>query len=156
MPTRRTLEPSLTEHPFLKELEPRYLKSLVGCAKNVRFEPGQFVFRDDESANQFYLIRSGQIAIEISLPARGSVIIQTVGEGDVLGWSWLLPPYRWRFDARAVALTHAIALDGKCLRGKFERDQPLGYQLLKRFAPIIAQRVEATRLQVLDVYGARD
>ena len=75
---------------------------------------------------------------------------------DVLGWSWLIPPYRWRFDARAIDLTRAIALDGKCLRGKCDQDPRLGYELLKRVAAIMAERLHATRLQMLDVYGARD
>ena len=150
-----TLEPILAEHPFLQGLEPRLLSLLVGCAANVRFDPGQIIFRDDEAAGQFYLIREGQVAIEIATPTRGAVTIQTLGEGEVLGWSWLVPPYRWRFDARAVTLTRALALDGKCLRGKFEADPKLGYELLKRFTPIIGQRVEATRLQLLDLYGTR-
>jgi hypothetical protein len=76
-----------------------------------------------------------------------------LGEGEILGWSWLIPPYNWHFDARAVELTRAIALDGKCLRNKCEQDHDLGYELLKRFAHIMEQRLQATRLQLLDVYG---
>jgi CRP-like cAMP-binding protein len=133
----QTLEPYLTEHPFLKDLEPRLLKILVGCASNVRFNAGQFVFREGEEANNFYIIRHGKISIEIFAAERGSLSIQTIGEGEILGWSWLIPPYRWRFDARAVELTRAIALDGKCLREKCEMDHDLGYELLKRFAHII-------------------
>ncbi len=150
-----TLEPILSEHPFLHGLAPRLLALLVGCAANVRFDAGQFIFRDDDPADHFYLIRAGKVAIEIPVPGRGTANIQTLGEGEVLGWSWLVPPYCWRFDARAVEPTRAIALDGKCLRGKFEADHTLGYELLKRFAPIIGQRVEATRLQLLDLYGTR-
>lgn len=149
----RTLEPILAEHPFLKGIQPPYLKRLVGCATNVRFDTGQFVFQDDDPANHFYLLREGKVAIEVPVPGRGQVTIQTLGPGEVLGWSWLIPPYRWRFDARALQVTRAIALDGKCLRGKFEKDNGLGYELLRRFAPVIAQRVEATRLQLLDMYG---
>ncbi|MBI1976242.1 MAG: cyclic nucleotide-binding domain-containing protein [Candidatus Omnitrophica bacterium] len=149
----KTLEPILAEHPFLKGIQPQYLQRLVGCATNVRFDTGQFVFQDDDPANHFYLLREGKVAIEVPVPGRGQVTIQTLGPGEVLGWSWLIPPYRWRFDARALEVTRAIALDGKCLRGKFEKDNGLGYELLKRFAPIIAQRVEATRIQLLDVYG---
>jgi CRP-like cAMP-binding protein len=151
----QTLEPYLTEHPFLKDLEPRLLKILVGCASNVRFNAGQFVFREGEEANNFYIIRHGKISIEIFAAERGSLSIQTIGEGEILGWSWLIPPYRWRFDARAVELTRAIALDGKCLREKCEMDHDLGYELLKRFAHIITQRLETTRLQLIDIYGIR-
>jgi CRP-like cAMP-binding protein len=148
-----TLEPVLTEHPFLKGLEPRYLKLIVGCASNVRFKADQFLFHEGEEANQFYMIRQGKVAVEIHAAKRASIIIQTVGEGEVLGWSWLIPPYRWRFAARAVELTRAIALDGKCLRAKSEEDHNLGYELLKRFCDIIVERLHATRLQLLDVYG---
>lgn len=150
-----TLEPILAQHPFLKELEPRHLKILVGCASNVRFNAGQILFHEGEEANQFYMIRQGKVAIEILAPELGPITVQTVGEGDVLGWSWLIPPYRWRFDARAVELTRAIALDGKCLRQKSEEDHDLGYELLKRFSGIIVERLEVTRLQLLDVYKAR-
>lgn len=150
-----TLEPILAQHPFLKELEQRHLKILVGCASNVRFNAGQILFHEGEEANQFYMIRQGRVAIEILAPELGPITVQTVGEGDVLGWSWLIPPYRWRFGARAVELTRAIALDGKCLRQKSEEDHDLGYELLKRFSGIIVERLEATRIQLLDVYKAR-
>ena len=148
-----TLEPILAEHPFLKGLESRHLQLIVGCASNVRFDAGQFIFREGEEANQFYIIRKGKVALDVHSPERGSVIIDTLGDGEVLGWSWLIPPYHWRFDAHAVELTRAIALDGKCLRNKCEEDHGLGYELLKRFAHIIEQRLQATRLQLLDVYG---
>lgn len=148
----QTLEPILAEHPFLKGLDAQYLKLLVGCASNVRFNAGQFIFREGEEANEFYMIRQGKVALEILGAERGPITVQTVGEGDVLGWSWLIPPYRWRFNARALELTRAIALDGKCLRTKSEEDHNLGYELLKRFASIIVDRLEATRLQLLDVY----
>jgi len=148
-----TLEPILAQHPFLKGLEPKYLKLIVGCASNVRFNAGQYLFREGEEANQFYMIRQGKVAVQISAAQRGVIAVQTIGEGDILGWSWLIPPYRWRFDARALELTRAIALDGKCLRTKSEEDHDLGYELLKRFSSVIAERLEATRLQLLDIYA---
>lgn len=147
------LKPILAEHPFLKDLDPGHLELIVGCASNVRFDPGHFIFRDGEEANQFYVLRHGKVALEIVAPQRGPIIVETLGEGDILGWSWLIPPYNWHFDARAVELTRAIALDGKCLRTKCEQDHDLGYELLKRFAHIMEQRLEATMLQLLDVYG---
>ncbi|MCS6803817.1 MAG: cyclic nucleotide-binding domain-containing protein [Acidobacteriota bacterium] len=150
-----TLERILSEHPFLKGLAPEYIQLIVGCAANVRFEAGQFIFREGEEANQFYVIRQGRVALSMFTPERGPIVIETLGEGDILGWSWLVPPYHWRFNAQAMELTRAIALDGKCLRGKCESDHDLGFELLKRFAHIIEQRLQATRLQLLDVYGAR-
>jgi CRP-like cAMP-binding protein len=150
-----TLEPILSKHPFLKGLKPEHLKILVGCASNVRFNAGEFLFHEGEEANEFYMIREGKVAVQIQGAERGPIIVQTIGEGEVLGWSWLIPPYRWRFDVTALELTRAIALDGKCLRTKSEEDHDLGYELLRRFAGIIVERLEAARLQLLDVYKAR-
>jgi CRP-like cAMP-binding protein len=150
-----TLEPLLAEHPFFRDLTPGDIQLFAGCAKNARFEAGQMIFREGEDADQFYLIRHGKVAIEIFTP-RGPALIQTVGAGDALGWSWLIPPYKWRFDARSIEMTRAFALDGKCLRGKCDEDPRLGYELLKQVGAVIAERLHATRLQMLDVYGTRD
>jgi CRP-like cAMP-binding protein len=149
-----TLEPILAQHPFLSDLRPEHIELLSGCASNVRFNAGQFLFHEAEEANKFFIIRQGKVAIEIFFPARGPITIETIGEGDVLGWSWLVFPYHWRFDARAVETTLAIVLDGTCLRNKCEEDHDLGYELLKRFAHIIDRRLQATRLQLLDIYRA--
>jgi CRP/FNR family cyclic AMP-dependent transcriptional regulator len=146
------LERILAEHAFFAGLEPRYLELLTGCASNVRFEAGQTIFREGEEANHFYLLRAGKVALSIYGHERGSIIVQTLGEGEVLGWSWLVPPYHWQFDAVAIELTRALALDGKCLRRKSEEDHGLGYELLKRFVSIIEQRLQATRLQLLNLY----
>jgi len=150
-----TLEPILAEHPFLKGLKQEHLELLVGCASNVRFEAGAFVFRQGQEANHFYILRDGKVAVELFAPQKGAVAIDTYGEGDVLGWSWLIPPYHWRFDARAIEPTRAISLDARCMRTKCEDDHELGYELMKRFARIIEQRLDATRWQLLDVYGVR-
>ena len=148
-----TLDGILAEHPFAKDLKDEYLQLMAGCASNVRFEAGQFIFHEGEAADQFYLIREGKIALEIFAAQRGPLTILTLESGDVLGWSWLFPPYRWKFDARAVQLTRALALDGKCLRTKCEEDHDLGYELLKRFVLVVEQRLQATRFQLLNVYS---
>jgi CRP-like cAMP-binding protein len=150
-----TLETILRGHPFFQGLQPRYVALLVGCATNVRFPAGEFLFRAGEEANRFFLIREGRIAIEIAPPGASPHTVQTLVAGDVLGWSWLIPPYHWKFDARTVEPTRAFALDGQCLRTKCEEDHDLGYELLKRFAQVMEERLQATRLQLLDVYGAR-
>jgi len=147
-----TLERILIEHPFFAGMEEHHMDLLVGCASNVRFDAGQFVLREGEEANQFYLIRQGKVALEIYTPERGSITIQTLGAGEILGWSWLVPPYYWRLDAHAIELTRAIALDGKCLRGKCEKDHDLGYELLKRFSQVMVDHLTSTRLQLLNVY----
>jgi len=149
-----TLARLLAEHPFWQGLGPKYIELITGCASNVVFQPGQFIFREGEEASLFYIIRHGKAVVETYVPQKGPIVIQSRSEGEVLGWSWLFPPYRWHFDARAVELTRAIAIDGKCLRTKCEEDHDLGYELMKRFAMVIAQRLDATRMQLLDVYGA--
>jgi CRP-like cAMP-binding protein len=150
-----SLERILSEHPFVKDLEPEHIKLIVGCASNIVFKRGEFLFREGEEANAFYIIRTGKVIIETYRPEKGPIAIQTRGEGDVTGWSWLVPPYRWHFDARAYELTRAIALDGKCLRGKCEEDHDLGYAIMKKFALLMSERVEATRMQLMDLYGER-
>jgi CRP-like cAMP-binding protein len=148
-----TLEHIIADHPFFADLDAQYTKILVGCASNVRFDAGVYIFKEGEEANEFFLIRRGRVALEIFAPQRKPAIIATLGEGEILGWSWLLPPYHWRFHARVVEPTRAIALDGKCLRAKCEENHDLGYELLKRFAKIIERRLEAARLQLMDVYA---
>ena len=148
-----TLDGVLAEHPFFSGLDPRYLELAAGCASNMRFDAGQLILREGEEAEHFYLIREGKVALEVSAPGRGSLTIQTLGGGDVLGWSWLVPPYNWHFDARAVEMTRAIIFDGKCLREKCEADHDLGYALLKRVASGLGQRLDATRFRLLDIYS---
>lgn len=147
------LEQILAHHPFFQGLEPRYVQLVAGCGSNVKFEAGEFLFKEGQEANAFFLIRRGKIAVEAFAAERGSLIIDTLNDGDILGWSWLIPPYNWHFDAKAVELTRAIALDARCLRAKCEEDHDLGYELLKRFSQIIEERLQATRVQLLDLYS---
>ena len=150
-----TLERIIAEHPFFTGLEVRHIDLLVGCASNVRFRAGDYVFKEGSEANEFYLIREGKVAVEIFAPQRRPIVVETLGEGEILGWSWLLPPYVWKFHAHAMEATRAIALDGKCLRGKCEENHDLGYLILKRFAQIIERRLEAARFQLLDIYAVK-
>jgi CRP-like cAMP-binding protein len=151
----QTLERTIAEHPFFADLESYYTTLLVSCASNARFDSGKYILREGEEANEFYLIRQGRVAIEIAPPQRKPIVVDTLGEGEILGWSWLLPPYQWKFQARAAEAVRAIALDAKCLRTKCEQNHDLGYELLKRFAQIMNRRLDATRIQLLDVYAAR-
>jgi CRP-like cAMP-binding protein len=149
----QTLEPTLAAHPFFKGLSEPHLELLTGCTSNAVFDAGQFIFREGEPADRFYLLRHGRVGIEIFPPVGGPVTIETLEEGELLGWSWLFPPYKARFDARALTLVRALALDGACLRQKCEADKTLGYELLRRFAGVIISRLESTRIQLLDLYG---
>jgi len=150
-----TLERIIVEHPFFEGLESYYTGLLTGCASNVKFSAGTYIFKEGEEANQFYLIRAGKVALEILAPHNKTLTVETLEQGDLLGWSWLVPPYICSFHARAIQETRAIALDGKCLRTKCEQNHDLGYEVLKRFAQLMARRLQATRFQLLDVYAGR-
>lgn len=152
----QTLEPIVAELPLFKGMRPEHISLISGCATNVRYEAGEFVGREGEPADKFWIIRQGRLALEIHSPDRGALTIQTVGENEVLGWSWLVPPHQWHFDAHALSATRALMFDGRCVRGKFATDPELGYELTRRFAQIIVQRLEATSLQLLDLYGDHD
>ncbi|NLP11104.1 cyclic nucleotide-binding domain-containing protein [bacterium] len=150
-----TLKPFLQRHGFFKDLDPQFIELIVGCASNRRYPKNNYLCKQGEEANDFFLVREGRVAIEIPIQQNHPIILQTVEEGDILGWSWLLPPYFWHFDARAEQDVRVIALDGRCIRAQCESNQALGYEMLKRFAQIMEKRLEATRLQLLDVYGKK-
>ncbi len=149
-----TLERILSGHPFFAGLGEEYLPLLVGCASNIRFREGERIFCTGGEADRFYLIREGKVALDVCGPGREPITVQTVGEGEVLGWSWLVPPYKWHFDARVVEPVRAFAMDGKCLRAKCEDDHDLGYAMMKQVAQITTQRLQATRRQMLDIHEA--
>lgn len=153
MENQQHFERILREHPFFNDIPEEHLATLVGCASNVRFKPGSQLFQRGEPADAFYILRSGRVANDIGSLDRGHVTIATLGEGDVLGWSWLFPPYEWHYDARAIEETRAVALDGRCLRGKCETDPALGYELMKRFSAMVIERLKTTQLQLLDIYS---
>jgi CRP-like cAMP-binding protein len=143
----------LKEHPFFKGMDPVVSQTLAGCAMNERFNVGEYLFREGGAADKFYLIRHGSVALEVHVPGHEAFVVETLGEGDILGWSWLVPPYKWVMDARAAQLVRAISLDVTCLRGKLDSDHTLGYEVFKRFIPVMADRLEAGRLQMIDMYG---
>jgi CRP-like cAMP-binding protein len=142
----------LRQHPFLADLSDMHMQTLLGCASNLHVRDGEYLIREGESAEKFYLIRTGRVALEMDVSPKGVLRIQTVGPGEVLGWSWLIYPYRWHFSACAVADVRAVALDGKCLRTKCETDHDFGYEILKRLSLVMENRVEATRMQLVDFY----
>lgn len=147
------LENILRHHPFFQNLEKELAPVISGCARNLRFAANTYLFRDGDPANEFYLIREGTVALEISAAGRPPKIFLTLGEGELAGLSWLVPPYRWTFDARAMQQLRAIGINAQCLRAKCDSDPKLGYEMMKRLATLLVKRLHATRLQLLDVYG---
>ena len=138
-------------HPFLAALKREQLALLTDCAIPVHFATGQIVFREGEMANRFYLIETGKIALESSSAVGAPVAIETIGAGNLLGWSWMFPPYVWHFTARAVEPTEAIFFYGTILREYCERDPSLGYELFKRMAPVMIKRMQAARHKLLAI-----
>jgi CRP/FNR family cyclic AMP-dependent transcriptional regulator len=151
----QTLEPVIRQQSFFRGMQEQHIELITGCALNVFFAEGQFIAREGDPADEFYLVREGTAAIECRIAHRGVMTLHTVSEGEILGWSWLFPPHRWHFDARAQAPVHALKFDGRCLRTKCEEDHDLGYELFRRFMYIVGERLEATRMQLLDMYGNR-
>jgi len=148
------LEGIIKQQPFFAGLSDDFAALVTGCAKNVRFEAGEYLYREGGEATEFFLIREGRVALEMTAPGRGAVTFLTVGAGDMVGVSWLIPPYRWIYDAHAQERVRAISIDATCLRRKLEDDHDLGYEMMKRFVPVLVDRLHTTQLQVLDVYGA--
>ncbi|MBI5083441.1 MAG: Crp/Fnr family transcriptional regulator [Acidobacteria bacterium] len=145
---------ALAAHPFLEGLQPKHYETLAGLACEVSFEPGQIIFREGDPSSFFYLILSGTVALEIAAPGR-FIAIHTVGEGEELGWSSLLDQVNKQFRARSVDAVRALAFDGARIVAACESDHEFGYIVLRKVLEVVAERLRATRLQVLDVYSKK-
>jgi CRP-like cAMP-binding protein len=150
-----TIGQILAKHPFFAEFQPEHVELVAGCARNCRFNAGEYLMREGDPADRFYLIRHGMVSLEVTTPGRPPVVVTTLREGEIVGASWLVPPYRSMFDARATELTRAIGINCTCLRAKCDADHDFGYEMMKGFLPVLTQRLQATRLQILDVYGEK-
>lgn len=144
----------LGAHPFFYGMDEDHLETIAGCASAADFTVGDTIFRANEIADACYLLLDGDVAIELVAPGRGPHVIETLHAGDVLGWSWLVEPYTWMFDAQALTPIRAVRFDAKCLWKAKEADTALGYDLLKRFVAVIVDRMQAARMQLLDIYAA--
>ena len=140
-------------HPFLAGMNPKQLALLTECAMINHFKPGQVILREDEIANRFYLIETGKVVLESGETFGDPVVIETIGAGDLLGWSWMFSPYTWHFTARAIEPTEAIFFYGTILREYCERDPSLGYELFKRMAPVMLRRLQAARKRMLAIHA---
>lgn len=148
-----TLEPLLKVNPFFEGMRSNQISALVGCATNLRFNHGDYLFRAGQKAERFFVIREGQVHLRIPGKQEGSIDVSLLNEGDVLGWSWLFPPFKWQFDARAEGTVRVIALDADCVNAKCEKDPVLGYELMKRFALIVTDRLQSTRRKLVEAVG---
>jgi CRP/FNR family transcriptional regulator, cyclic AMP receptor protein len=150
---QKELDEILAQVPFFGGMPADEIALIAGCGRNVHFEAGETIFRQGDAADVFYVVRHGTVAVGNFVPPRGELVIETLETGDLLGWSWLFPPYRSHFDARALSAVRATQFDGACLRDKCGADPVLGYDLMSRFAQVLIERLQWTRLRLLDVYG---
>ena len=149
----QTFDELVAQSAVFSGLDEAQIDLIAGCGHIAVFDAGGRLFREGDPADTFFLIRRGRVAIETAVPARGAMTLETLGDGELVGWSWLVPPYRSAFGARAVDVAHVIAFDGACLRDKCESDPALGYDLLKVVATTFVRRLEDTRMRLLDLYA---
>lgn len=149
----KTIADLLKEHSLFEGLSEEHLQFIAGCGKNVVFSEGQVIANPGDPADEFYLIREGHLSLTLDVPPKKPFVFQTLGKGDLVGLSWLIPPYLWYVSVQALKPTRAIAFDGKCIRKKCEEDHHLGFELMKRLISILVVREEAFRLHLLDIYG---
>lgn len=135
----------LESHDLLRGLQPKFLRMLAGYSSVTEFKPDQLVFREGDPANCFYLILKGQIILETGRDVGGPLAIDHIGAGQFIGWSWLFPPYRWHYSARAVAATKAVFFYGTWLRERCEDDPEFGFEMVKRMAAVVVRRLEASQ-----------
>ncbi len=147
-PDQAPLEKEVRAHPFLLGMNDHQLRLLIDCAMQTRFKAGEVIFRQGETANRFYLLQEGEVILQ-SETAEGAVEIDRVGDGDLLGWSWLFPPYIWHFTARAAVDTSAVFFYGTVLREYCERDHGLGFELFKRMSEVMTRRLQKARQSLL-------
>jgi CRP-like cAMP-binding protein len=149
----RDLAGALHGHPTFATLDEHCLGIVVACARSVEIPAGAELFREGEAADRCYAVLTGRVELQVHVPTRGVVTVETLGAGDVVGWSWLFPPYQYQFDAIATDAIHAVELDGVRLRNACARDDHLGSVLMHRFARAVTAHLQATRLRLVDVSG---
>jgi CRP-like cAMP-binding protein len=146
------LHTALAAHPFLRGMNAHQIRLLADCAMFEHFKPGEFLIREGDPANRFYLIIKGKVVLEsYASEKKGRIPIQTINHGEVLGWSWLFQPYYWHFDAQAVEPTDVIFIYATPLRTECEADHHLGYELFKRISEVVVERLQNTRKQIRDL-----
>jgi CRP-like cAMP-binding protein len=149
---RNSIE-AVREHGLLKDLDPLFVEKLAGLALEAQFRPDQIVFSEGDASGFFYLIISGTIALEMAGALSHAIRIQTLHDGDAMGWSALLPGDRKHFQARATSHVRALAFEGERLREAFDTDPAFGYAMTKRLLKTVVERLDSTRVQLADSYG---
>ena len=140
---------TLATHPFLRGMSRDQLSMLAETACDVRFPAKRRLFEDGGNATRFWLIQCGHVSLDLDVPGEGPVVIETIGMGELLGWSWLFPPYKWAFGAVAATAVEAFEFDAPAVRNRCAADPALGYQLNQRITEVLAKRLRATRIRLI-------
>ena len=140
-------------HPFFAGVDPTLIHAMVSKAEERTYAVGEMLVREGRPAEEFFLVEDGKVALEVGAADRAVITVETIGRGEILGWSWLVPPYRWRFDARAIKPTQVIAINAASARYALAAHPAFAYQFLTKFLPVVAERLENTRVQLLDIHG---
>jgi CRP/FNR family cyclic AMP-dependent transcriptional regulator len=148
-----TDSPPLTAHPFVRGMEDEHIARLSQVMRYIAVPARYRLFEEGGTADRFWLIEAGQVALDLHVPGHRPVVIETLGRGAVIGWSWLFPPYQWQLGAVTMQPTQAFELNGRAVREMCEADPVLGHELTRRFIPVVVHRLQATRVRLLDVYG---
>ncbi len=143
----------LRSHTVFSDLEAAHIELLARHAEEQTFAAGKLLFRQEDSAEHFYILIEGLIEVEVPSINGPALVVQTLGSNDVLGWSWLIPPYKWTFEAKAKRDSRVIVFDGKSLLKLCEKNTDFGYALLKRFAGLMSQRLHAARRKMMDSWA---
>jgi CRP/FNR family transcriptional regulator, cyclic AMP receptor protein len=141
----------LAAQPFLRGMPPAQLRELAALCEHVTVPAGKRLFEEGSTADQFWIINAGHVTLDASVPGQGRVIIETLGRNDVIGLSWMHPPYHWRFGAVATQPTQAFAFDARAVRAACDADPVLGYEVSRRFSAVLVRRLQATRARLLDL-----
>ncbi len=150
-----SLARALGEHEFFTQLSAENLEALAAIATEIEVQPHTMIFEETGHADAAYAIVDGSVALEMNVAHRAQHIVQTLHRGEMLGWGWLFPPHRWSFTALALDTTQLIRFEGDQMRNLWEEDCAFGYEMMKRFARVMTDRLAATRLQLVDFYADR-
>ena len=143
----------LQSHTIFSDLQPAHIQVLADYAEEKQFAAGELLFNQEEPAEHFYVLIDGAIEVEVPAIAGPNLVVQSLGADDVLGWSWLIPPYRWTFEAKATSDSKVIVFDGKSLLQYCEKNHHFGYSLMKHFAGLMSERLHAARLKMMDSWA---
>ena len=146
----------LAAQPFLRGMPPAQLRGLAALCEHVTVAAGRRLFEEGAAADRFWIIDAGQVTLDASVPGRGRVVIETLGRSDVVGLSWMQPPYQWRFGAVAKQPTQAFTFDALAVRKACDADPLLGYELSRRFSAVVVRRLQATRARLIDASMHRE